>query len=383
MLRADRRYVPCFSYTHQMVEHLMAIEGARRVVDVLPLPPDSAFLLRFEALRRSTHFSTSIEGNQLSLDEVREGIAQADRTGSRQDQEVRNYWTALEWLEQQVEAGALLAEQFIQRLHRIIIVRGRGRRGEMSEYRERECPVVDSATGQIDYAPPAPADVPELMASLVAWRNSKDAATLPAPIRAGIVGYQFVTIHPFGDGNGRTARALATAELWFAGYGMRSFLSLEEHYYRDLPRYYDSLQMGLDPDYYRGRSDPDLTPWLEYFCETMAAAASDVERRAEQLREFEDHPAAPWEQLPRRQQQLLCRLVIEHPEVGEGPTFSPADVARWFMVGPSAARKWTMAWHAAGFIEPASGERRIRSWRLADTHAGLIEAVRNALVRAE
>jgi len=83
MPTTDRRYVPHFSYTHQMVAHLMAIEGARRVVDVLPLPPDSAFLLRFEALRRSTHFSTSIEGNQLSLDEVREGIAQADRSGSR------------------------------------------------------------------------------------------------------------------------------------------------------------------------------------------------------------------------------------------------------------------------------------------------------------
>lgn len=375
--------MPHFSYTHQMVEHLMGIEGARRVVDVLPLPPDSAFLLRFEALRRSTHFSTSIEGNQLPLDKVREGIAQADRTGSRQDQEVRNYWTALEWLEQQVEARALVDEQFIRRLHRIIIVRGRGRRGEMSDYRERECPVVDSATGQIDYAPPAPADVPGLMASLVAWRNSKDAAALPAPIRAGILGYQFVTIHPFGDGNGRTARALATAELWFAGYGMRGFLSLEEHYYRDLQRYYDSLQMGLDPDYYRGRSDPDLTPWLEYFSETMAAAASDVERRAEQLREFEDHPAAPWEQLPRRQQQLLCRLVIEHPEAGQGPTFSPADVAKWFMVSLNTARAWIREWCEKGLLQPAGGRQRVTSWRLADGYRGLLDAVRSATQQTE
>lgn len=83
----------------------------------------------------------------------------------------------------------------------------------MSDYREEECPVVDSATGALDYAPPRPDDVPELMSGLAEWLRSPDAAELPAPVRAGILAHRFISIHPFGDGNGRTARVIATAEL--------------------------------------------------------------------------------------------------------------------------------------------------------------------------
>ena len=89
----------------------------------------------------------------------------------------------------------------------------------------------------------------------------------------------------------------------------------------------------------------------------------------------ENHPAAPWEQLPRRQQQLLCRLVIEHPEAGQEPTFSPADVAKWFMVSPNTARAWIREWGEKGLVEPARGRQRVTSWRLVDGYRGLLNAV--------
>ncbi len=354
-------YVPRFTYTHEMVGHLMAIEGACRLVDVLTLPPDAAFLLRHDAQRRSTRFSTGIEGNTVRLETLAQGIALADRQGSQRLQEVRNYWVALEWLERQVEEGAALSEAFIRRLHRIIVVRGRGRRGETSDYRTEECPVVDAATGRVDYGPPTPADVPALMAALVAWRASDEATRLPGPVRAGIVAYQFVTVHPFPDGNGRTARALATAELWFGGYRMRGFLSMEEEYFRDLPRYYDSLQMGLPMDYYQGRNDPDLTRWLAYFLETMAAAAGRVCDRALQLRARRPRIRAPWEALPRRQQQLLSRLVLADPEGDEVAGFTAGDVANWFMVSAQTARAWLSEWREAGLVAPNGGRRRVRA----------------------
>lgn len=371
-------YNPRFSYTHAMVGHLMQIEGACRLVDVLLLPPDAAFMLKYDAQRRSTRYSTAIEGNTLDLEGIRRGIALGDRTGTRQQQEVRNYWRALEWLESQVEDGARFSEEFLRRLHRIILVRGRGRRGERSDYRTEECPVVDLATGQVDYGPPQPEEVPSLMQALVAWRNSPEATLLPGPVRAGILAYQFVTIHPFPDGNGRTARALATAELWFSGYRMRGFLSMEEEYFRDLPRYYDSLQMGLPMDYYEGRHDPDLTPWLSYFLEIMALAARRVSERALELHEAMPPPQVPWEELNRRQQQLLSRLVLAEAEGEEAPTFTPGDIADWFMVSAQTARTWLQEWHEAGFIEPASGEQRIRSWALQQPFAGLLARVRKA-----
>jgi len=371
-------YSPRFSYTHAMVGHLMQIEGACRLVDVLLLPPDAAFLLKYDAQRRSTRYSTAIEGNTLDLEEIRRGIALGDRTGTRQEQEVRNYWRALEWLESQVEEKARFSEEFLRRLHRIILVRGRGRRGERSDYRTEECPVVDLATGQVDYGPPRPEEVPSLMQALVAWRNSPEATLLPGPVRAGILAYQFVTIHPFPDGNGRTARALATAELWFGGYRMRGFLSMEEEYFRDLPRYYESLQMGLPMDYYEGRHDPDLTPWLSYFLEIMALAARRVSERALEVHEAMPPPQVPWEALNRRQQQLLSRLVLAEAEGEEALTFTPGDIADWFMVSTQTARTWLQEWHEAGFIEPASGEQRIRSWALQQPFADLVARVRKA-----
>ncbi len=335
-------------------------------------------MLKYDAQRRSTRYSTAIEGNALRLEEIRQGIALADRTGSQQQQEVRNYWMALEWLERQVEDNARFSEEFIRRLHRIIIVRGRGRRGEMSDYRTEECPVVDVATGQVDYGPPRPEDVPSLIEALVAWRNSADAMTLPGPVRAGLLAYQFVTIHPFPDGNGRTGRALASAELWFSGYRMRGFLSMEEEYFGDLQRYYDSLQMGLPMDYYEGRDDPDLTPWLAYFLETMASAARRVRDRALELYETMPRPGAPWEELSRRQQQLLSRLVLVEPDGEEVPTFTPGDIADWFMISVQTARAWLREWHEAGFVEPVSGEQRIRAWALNGTFLALVARVRNA-----
>ena len=371
-------YNPRFSYTHEMVGHLMAIEGACRLVDVLILPPDAAFMLKYDAQRRSTRYSTAIEGNTLRLEEIRQGVALADRTGSQQQQEVRNYWMALEWLERQVEDNARLSEEFIRRLHRIIIVRGRGRRGEMSDYRTEECPVVDAATGQVDYGPPRPEDVPSLMAALVAWHSSAAATALPGPLRAGILAYQFVTIHPFPDGNGRTARALATAELWRGGYRMRGFLSVEEEYFRDLQRYYDGLQMGLPTDYYQGRNDPDLTPWLAYFLETMSVAAGRVRDRALDLHEAVPRPTAPWEELNRRQQQLLSRLVLVEADGDEVPTFTPGDIAEWFMVSTRTAREWLQEWHEGGFVLPASGEERIRSWQLHEELQRLVVRVRRS-----
>ncbi len=376
-------YEPRFCYTNEVVGRLMTIESARAVVDILPVPPDAAFMMKYEAQQRATHYSTSIEGNELALEEVREGIALANRTGSKQQEEVRNYWRALEWIERQMDDAAAIDEDFIRRLHAIIEVRGHGRRGEMSDYRTVERPVVDSATRAVEYGPPTPDDVPHLMAELVEWLLSDTAARLPAPIRAGILAYRFVTIHPFLDGNGRTTRALATAELWCSGYWMRGFVSVEEHYYRDLQRYYDRLQRGLPVHYYEGRHDPDMTPWLEYFVETLAGAACDVRDRALALQERSEQPPAPWESLSRRQQQLLARLVIASPESEETPTLTAGDLEEWFGISRRTGRRWLHSWHDEGFVEPASGQTRVSAWRLGQDHAPLVAGVRRAITERE
>lgn len=379
---AEPAYRPRFSYTDRLVLDLMAFEGACRVVDQLALPPDASFRIRYEARKRATHHSTRIEGNPLALESIAAAVAGSDRRGSAAEQEVRNYWRALEWLEEQVERSATIDEDFIRRLHRLIIVRGRGRRGERSAYRTGELAVRDTSTGQVDYAPPAPGDVPLLMGQLVAWRGSASAAQLPAPVRAGIMAHRFVSIHPFHDGNGRTTRALATAELWRSGYLMRGFLSVEEYYDADLPAYYAALQLGQPANYYDGRHECDLTPWLEFFVGILAAAAERVRQQAVEFCEpLRIHTA--WEDLTRRQQQVLTRLVGQPLDSVGGLSFNPGHVAEWFGVTSRTAIDWLHQWADESFVIPASGSIRITSYRLRAEHESLVVRVRSAMGEGE
>jgi Fic family protein len=362
-------FVPRFSYSHHLVRHLGVIEAARAVIEVLPLPPDTTLRLRHDALQRSTRSSTQIEGNPLDEAAVRRAIARSDRTGSDAEQEVRNYWRALDRVEEFAEAQTPITEAFIKELHRIVIVRGRGRRGSKSEYRITECPVVDTVTRAIDYGPPEPGDVPVLMGELVDWLSSTAAAELSAPIRAAILTHRFLSIHPFNDGNGRTGRLLATAELWRSGYRMRGFFSFDEYFNADRDRYYRSLQMGLPVNFYEGRHDPDHTPWLLYFVETMARAADELQAKAKSLYQGAAPDALPWEELPRRSQQLLTRLLARVLDGVKNPfVISVSDVASWFGVSDKTAREWLQEWTEGSLIHPVlvGSGARVRNYTLVE-----------------
>lgn len=374
-----------FRYTHSMVKALGRIEAARCVINVLPLPPDQMLLLRHQARQRATRNSTAIEGNTLNRRDVMRVVAHPERSKTDMEQEVRNYWRALDWIEEQVEANRPLTEDYVRELHAIIIVRGHGRRGTRSDYRLMECPVVDSATGAIDYGPPEPKDVPGLMRDLVTWLKGSDVVAIPAPVRAGLLAHRFVSIHPFMDGNGRTARALATAELWRSGYDMRGFLSLEEYYTANIASYYGNLQMGLPMSFYEGRHNPDHTQWLEYFAGTMADAADLLRKRAETL-----HPealrTAPWESLKRIQQQLLSQI-LSRRLIGETDAneFGVKDLVEWFGVGESTAREWLKEWRLVDFVRPArEGLARIHDYVLAREWQSLVEeSARNSVSNSD
>lgn len=235
--------------------------------------------LYLNAKLKATRYSTGIEGNQLDMEAVRSVIQKPrERQGTDAEQEVSNYWNALTFLSRAKNMKIPISESFIQRLHAIIEVRRAGRRQKYSSYRGPTpagvlFAVRDSATGAIDYIPPEASDVPGLMSDFAGWLTSDRANDLPVPVRAGISAYQLLNIHPFPDGNGRTARALATYILSTGGYDVKGFYSLEEFYWHDLTRYYSNLQMGLPPLYYEGRANPhDLAPWIGYFIETMALA---------------------------------------------------------------------------------------------------------------
>ncbi|OQY28771.1 MAG: cell filamentation protein Fic, partial [Anaerolineaceae bacterium 4572_5.1] len=197
--------------------------------------------LRIQAHIRSTHYSTRIEGNRLTLKETEQVIQQGRLFPGRERdvREVERYYLALQQVEKWVEGapGVLeITEARIQQLHALLFS---GKRAKPTPYRDGQN-VIREASGEIVYMPPEAKDVPELMTDLVRWIH-QSAQDLPVPIIAGVAHYQFVTIHPFYDGNGRTARTLTTWLLHQGGYDLGKFYSLEEFYAEDLSGYYDAL----------------------------------------------------------------------------------------------------------------------------------------------
>ena len=113
------------------------------------------------------------------------------------------------------------------------------------------------------------------MEALIRWVQTQENL-LPCPILAAISHYQFATIHPYYDGNGRTARLLTTFLLHQGGYSLKGLFSLEEYYARNLQAYYDAISIGPSHNYYLGRAGSDITKWVEYFCEGMADSFEKV-----------------------------------------------------------------------------------------------------------
>jgi Fic family protein len=113
------------------------------------------------------------------------------------------------------------------------------------------------------------------MKNLVDWIQQAEKEELSPFIIAAIAHYEFESIHPFVDGNGRTGRALATLILYKMGYDTKSFFSLEEYFDTHPDEYYGNLKKIRDS--YRETPDPELTEWTEFFVYAIEAEMTRVE----------------------------------------------------------------------------------------------------------
>jgi cell filamentation protein, protein adenylyltransferase len=344
-----------FIFTPEIVRSLQAIERARAEVTLTVLPPSIVERLRMQARVRSTHYSTRIEGNRLTLAEAEQVILDGKTFAGRERDtlEVKHYFQALEQVEQWLEAEAPITEERVQKLHAVIYA---GRRAKATPYRDGQNVIRDS-TGGIVYLPPEAGDVPALMAELVSWIQANET-TLPVPVIAGITHYQFVTIHPFYDGNGRTARALATWILYRGGYDLGRFYALEEIYASDLQGYYDALVTDPHHNYYDGRVSAEITTWLAYFLRGMATVFETV------AHEVRDHAVLekPTEQAFLRQLDRRGRIVYGLFERQNDITAN--DVARALGLSPRQARELLSEWVGQGWLVISESSRKLRRYRL-------------------
>jgi len=277
------KYQPNFVINSKITQALMRIEGVKQEIRNLPITPSVLASLRETARLQSSHYSTMIEGNKLTQDEVTQVVTKSEHFPGRKrdEQEVKGYYSALNQLETYVARKRSLTEQMIQSFHALAM--GGGKTSvKPTPYRKGQNVIRDSVSGEIVYLPPEAKDVPHLMKELILWIN-KNEENWPSPIIAGVAHYQYVTIHPYYDGNGRTTRLMTTYLLQLGGYDLKGIYSLDEYYAKDLPSYYEALQAGTSHNYYEGRADAEITKWLEYFCLGMADSFEKVRNQARRV----------------------------------------------------------------------------------------------------
>jgi Fic family protein len=352
-------WTPKFAITTGIANDLIAIERARLAVEHIHLHPALEEQLRHRARVRSTHYSTRIEGNHLTLaqaQQIVEGKALGFHGRERDVHEVQNYWDALlqveDWAKQQRNIDLVS----IRKLHALV---EKGKRAKPTPFRDGQNVIKEASTGRIVYLPPEANDVPGLMEQLVRWIRKTELDKTPVPLVAGLLHYQFVTIHPYYDGNGRTARLLATWYLQKQGYGLNGFFSLEEHHARDLEGYYRSLTVCPDHNYYGGRDSADLSPWLGYFTSLVSRVFAAVQEEAAKAQKSDKTLKWPDElkNLNARARRVLVLF-------NDNPIIKSQDVAKILSITTRMARLLLSEWAEEGWLECVDKSNRARAYRL-------------------
>ncbi|RKZ29456.1 hypothetical protein DRQ27_05935 [bacterium] len=319
-------FKPNFSYTHNIVNNLVEITSARELILNAYLVPKWEISLRREALIRAAHASTAIEGNPLTLEEVSQ-LARGRKVvaARRAKQEVLNYLNVLEHIEKYQENGRV-KEEHILNLHKDITKETLENPEWEGKYRKIQVYVGNRITGEIIFMPPPPEEVPSLMKNFIKWLNSEEALKLHPVLVAGISHYELVRIHPFVDGNGRTARALATLILYIKGFDIKRFFSLDDYYDSDRGAYYSALKSVK-------QNTLDLTQWLEYFTEGVKISILRVKEKVLQL-SIEGKKRKEKGQIALTERQMK---IIEFMQ--KNGRIASSDIQKMFKISRQAAHK--------------------------------------------
>ncbi len=282
-------YQPRFTITPALLAQVEAVAALRERIQGAAVQVAWIPALQKDTRARNAHSSTAIEGNPLTLEQVR-AVEEGELLSvpARVRREVVNYFAALRHIEKQA-AKKRIAHEDVLRLHGIIAGEVMDQ-GEAGRYR-----TIRVRVGT--YVPPPPEEVSGLMFEFLDWWNDESRVLSPV-LSSAIVHYRFEAIHPFADGNGRTGRALALWELYRRGFDSHHIFSVDEFYWEDRPRYYAALQAVP-------QQGDDLTSWLEYCTEGLQQTLERAWQRIQQYSAFRSRAQLV---LRPKQEQLLQLL---------------------------------------------------------------------------
>ena len=268
-------FEPQFTYTDKIVNYIAKIASAKEVISNAKIIPLYDAKLKQDALIRSSHYSISIEGNPLNLDEVKTLIKNNQKPTTKAEQEVLNYFNVLNQLNNYCDKP--ITKNTILSVHKDLTKDLLKNPEYEGKFRDTRVFIGNLHTQKINYMPPDAYKVPYLVDELLDWLNNSTDEMYPVII-AGILHYELVRIHPFVDGNGRTSRLMATLILSIHKFNIDNYFTLDEFYNIDRQAYVDALN-SADKNH-------DLTNWLEYFCRGVLYSIDKVKSEVLKLAEI-------------------------------------------------------------------------------------------------
>lgn len=338
-----------------LLNALIEIEKNKTILESTYVPVELSNKFRKNTRKRSSYASNAIEGNPLSYEQAVNAIESKNRHFLKPEQEVRNYYLALEYLSKELERKTPFSLNLLLNVQKQIVL---GESKEKTGLRGSMPPgilfaVYDSKSGKPEYIPPEYSDVPLLLDELIKYINESDDHPI---IKAAILHYQIATIHPFEDGNGRTARIMSNYILSYYGYGFKEIGSLEEFFSYDLEEYYSSLQMGLPALYYDGRNNPPHPEiWINYFIKVFSLYAQKITLIA--TTSIKDNEKERINRLSSKAKKML--EYIKEEKLQE---FSPIELASVFNVSNRTIINWCLELSNNGYLKPNIVNTRIRTY---------------------
>lgn len=274
-------YAPKFIISNQVLKNIGSIEASKEVIENAPLVPSFEKEFQSDAMIRTIHHGTHIEGNDLTLYQTKKVLeGQEVYARARDIQEVINYRNVATLLDELAVKRGDYDPDMLKDIHKLTVDRIVTPE-KVGVFRTTEVVIKEEGTGKIIFSPPPHIEVPYLLEDFFAWLNNPEAREIHPIIRAGIAHYILVAIHPFVEGNGRTVRAFSNLILMRENYNVKKFFSLEEHFDNDPADYYEAIS-SVD------RQSPnigsrDVTPWLEYFTHVVAVELEKIKYKVRKL----------------------------------------------------------------------------------------------------
>jgi Fic family protein len=262
-------FKPKFTITHQMANDLTEIVTVKGFLEAAILSEDWINEMQNRALVLEAHYTTHIEGTQLTLEQSEQLLGGQTLPNANPDdaRELINYRDAFNLVSDYLDSDAPVTEALIREIHKRLVKGVRGNSAAPGQYRQIQNYVVNSKTGETVYTPPPVYEIQRMMQELVDYIN-KTREIHPVFV-SGIAQFQLVHIHPFLDGNGRSARLLSTLCLYKKGYDFKQLFTMSEYYDRNRSDYYKSIQSVRE-------NKMDMTEWLEYFTHALAKQMQEI-----------------------------------------------------------------------------------------------------------